>query len=217
MNKAIWTDRIEAKGMDPGRMAQDLAKVPEAVAFLLAGMGARKARIKYGCEKVLRALAEAEPELVYPHFDDCVRFLDCDNSFIRWGMIRTLSHLAAADSEGRFERIFRKYYAPIAGSEMVAAVNVIGGSPRIARALPGLRDRIVKEILKVEKTAFLMHGKPSPECGRVACGQALAAFEELYPDLEDRGRVDAFIRRQASNPRPAAGKTALRLIKVFRL
>jgi hypothetical protein len=213
VNTELWTSRIEAKGMDPEAMAADLAGDPQAVEFLLQGMDAKKARIKYGCDKVLRAFAAAKPDLAYPHFDRIAGFLDSGNSFLRWGAIQTLSYLAAADTEGRFIRIFRKYYAPIQGTEMVAAASVIGGSPRIARALPELRGRIVREILKVEKTNFLMHGRPSPECGLVACGHALEALEEMYPDIADRKKTDAFIRRQVDCPRPAVRRKALRLVK----
>jgi hypothetical protein len=213
MNASQWTARIEAKGMDPEAMAGKLAKYPEAAAFLLEGMATKKARMKYGCDKVLRELSRKRPELVYPHFDECLRFLSCDNAFLRWGMIQTLPHMAAVDSKGKFRRIFRKYYAPVGGTEMVAAVSAIGGSPRIARALPELRERIVREILKVEKARFEMHGKPSPECVRVACGQALEVLEDLYPLLEDRRNVDAFIRRQTRSTRPAVRKKALRLVK----
>lgn len=215
MSAPQWASRIEAKDMDPEAMAGRMARYPDAVDFLLEGMAAKKARMKYGCEKVLRALARRRPELVYPHFDDCIRFLSCDNAFLRWGMIQTLSHLAVADSKGMFRKSFRKYFGLIGGPEMVAAVNVIGGAPRIARALPELRERIVREVLKVEKAAYRMHGKPSPECLRVACGQALEALAEMRPLVQDTRQVDAFLGRQLSNPRPAVRRKARRIVKEF--
>jgi len=213
MDTVQWTSRIEAKGMDPEALAGKMAGDPGAVALLLDGMGAKGARMKYGCGKVLRALAQGRPELVYPRFDDCVRFLSCDNAFLRWDMIRTLSYLAAVDRGSQFRRIFKRYFGLIGGPEMVAAANVLEGAPRIAEALPELREGIVREILKVEKARYRMHGAPSPECGRVACGHALEALGAMYPTLEDTRKVDAFIRRQTENPRQAVGRKARRLAR----
>jgi len=44
--------------------------------------------------------------MVYPFFDRIAAFLDSGNSFLRWGTILTLSHLARADEEGRFPKLF---------------------------------------------------------------------------------------------------------------
>jgi hypothetical protein len=53
-------------------------------------------------------------------------------------------------------RILDRYFAPISGPVMVTAANIIGGAVKIARAKPALTERIVSEILKVEKVeAFL--------------------------------------------------------------
>jgi hypothetical protein len=169
--------------------------------------------VKYGCEKVLRFLSGTDPKLVYPFFDAFVGLLDCDNNFLRWGGIITVSHLAAADSKGKFEKIFPKYYSFIKGPVMVSAANVIAGSPRIAAAKPDLTERIVKEILKVERAEYQMHGKPSTECGNIARGHAAVALGAMYPRVENKGPVMAFIKRQRENPRANVRKDVEKLLK----
>lgn len=203
--------RLQAKGADPLRIARAVARTPADIPALVEGLGARKAAIKFGCEKVLRSLSELNPRLVYPYFDTFVRLLDCDNNFLKWGAIVTLSHLAAVDSQRRFERIFAKYYAPITGPVMVTAAQIIASSPRIAAAKPELTQRIVKEILKVQRAAYELHGKRSPECRNVVFGHALVVLGALYPWVEKKQPVLAFIAKGRECSRPSVRETAEKL------
>ena len=91
---------------------------------------------------------------------------------------------------------------------MVTAANIIGGAAKIARAKPVLTERIVSEILKVEKARYLMHGELSPECNNVVCGRAVEALAEIYDQIRDKKRVRDFIQRQLESFRPAVQKKA---------
>jgi len=111
------------------------------------------------------------------------------------------------------EKIFRKYYAPIGGTVMVTAANIIGNSEKIVRAKPELADAVTKEILKVEKSSYLNKGDPSPECRNVAIGQAIDAFDQFYDLVGPKTKVMNFVKRQLTNTRKQVAGKAERFIK----
>jgi hypothetical protein len=199
---------IDRKGADTARIAETVIGSPKLIPRLLEALEDRKARVKYGAEKVLRAVSERRPDLLYPYFADFVRLLDVENSFIKWGVIRTVANLSAADTDNRIASVFRKFFAPLTGPDMVTAVTIIGGGAIMARAKPAMTNRIVKEILKVETAAYELHGVPSPECRNVACGQAIDALDTLCEGIARKKPVIDFVRRQLRSTRPAVRRKA---------
>ncbi len=208
---------IDRKGADTARIAGMVVRTPTVIPRLLEALDDRKARVKYGAEKVLRAVSERRPDLLGPYYSDFVRLLDAENSFIRWGAIRTFANLAAAGTDDRVAGIFRKYFAPLKGPDMVTAATTIGGAVVIARAKPAMADRIAREILRVETAAYRMHDAPSPECRNVACGQAIDALDELYEGITRKKHVIEFVRRELRSTRPAVRKKAAAFLRKHRL
>jgi len=199
---------LDRKGADASRIAARVIREPKLVPLLIGALEDRKARVKYGAEKVLRAVSERRPDLLDPHFDELVRLIRAQNSFIRWGSIRTMANVAAAGPDRRVESVFRRLFAPIRGPDMVTAATVIGAGATIAREKPAMADRIAKEILKVETAAYELHGKPSPECRNVACGHAVDALDVLCGDRPPAKQVVEFVRRQLRSTRPAVRRKA---------
>lgn len=201
-------ERLKQKGADVAAIAAEAIENPGAIEELVEGVMAPKGTLRYGFEKVLREISEQRPEFVYPFFGRFVELLDSKNSFLKWGAILTISNLAAVDSEGRFEKVYRKYYAPITGPVMVTAANIIGASAKIISAKPELAQRITRWILKVEKAQFERHGQPSPECRNVALGQAIETFDQVFDKIDYKAAVVRFVKRQLKNTRPQVAKKA---------
>lgn len=206
---------LRKKGADVEGIVGMVLKRPGYIGDLIEVIETEKGAVKFGCEKVLRLVSEQKPEVVYPYFDFFVELMGSDNSFLKWGAILTVANLASVDSEGKFEEIFEKYYAPIKGPVMVTAANVIGGSAKIAMAKPGLAERIVKEILKVEKCKYYHKGELSGECRNVACGAAIETFDVIYDIIEDKQVVNRFVKRQLKNPRAKVAKKAEKFLKKY--
>ncbi len=214
MAKASTMERLKAKQVDVATAAEELTERPEEIAQLIAGLQAEKSSAKYAYEKTLRRVSERRPELVCPYFEAFAALLDHENSFLKWGAIMTIANLTAVDAESRFEAIFDRYYAPIAGPTMITAANVIASSPRIVRAKPHLAQRIAQEILKVEQATYEHHGSPSPECRNVAIGHALDAFDQFFDLIDDKPVVLAFVKRQLQNTRKQVARKAERFLRV---
>lgn len=184
-----------------------MAFVPGSIARLVSGLAAKEARTKYGCSRALRILAEQRPEALYPHFGVFAKLLESENTFLKWDAIRIVACLAAADTERKFETVFRKYFRPITGPVMITAANTIAGAGRIARARPQLSDRIATELLKVEGANYA-----TAECLNVAVGHAIRSFDQFFAQLRRKKRVLDFVRRQLNNSRPATRKKAERFL-----
>ena len=114
---------------------QVIARVVEQVVLyglpcILVDDGSDRDHVK----PILEAYAAQDPRIR-------VELLDNKNSFLKWGSILIIANLTPVDSEKRFDRIFKKYYAPIIGPAMVTAANIIGGSVKIVSATISSRAR----------------------------------------------------------------------------
>jgi len=175
---------------------------------LFEALGSPSARIRYGAAKLLRLSSEHEPELLYPRFDSLVRLLHGDNTILRWNATLILGNLAAADSEGKFDRVLDQYFAPITGHELIGAANVLRSAAGIALAKPGFARRIAEEILKVRRAHYA-----TPECRNVAIGHAVQALDRFFPLIPNQRPVIAFVRKQVDNPRPATRRKAAKFLQ----
>lgn len=207
--------QLSKKGADIPKIAAQVMDNPDLIPELIEGVKAPKGTLRYGYEKVLRHISEQRPNLVYPYFDVYVELLDHDNSFLKWGAILTIANLVAVDAEKRFDKIFRQYYALIAGPAMVSAANVIGSSAKIVSFRPDLAGRITKEILKVEKANYQKHGAPSPECRNVAIGQAIDTVDQVYDSAANKKPILQFAKRQRKNSRTAVAKKAEKFLRRY--
>lgn len=199
---------IGQKETDKGEIANRVIRNPELIPEIIEGLSDKKARIKYGCAKVLRLLSEKKPEVLYPRFDFFAGLFDSENSFLKWDAIHVLGNLAAADSEGKFEKILDRYLDPIPGPVLITAANTIGGTAKIALAKPAFTERITGELLKVEKAKY-----QTDECRNVALGQTIDSFDRFFAQIEDREPVIALVQRQLKNTRNATRKKAEKFLK----
>jgi hypothetical protein len=206
-------DELGEKGADIDVLTDRILKNGEEISRIVTALQTERSSKKFSYEKALRLISEKRPESVYSYFDVFAGLLHCDNSFLKWGAIMTVANLASVDTRGKFEAVFRKYYAPIKGPVMVTAANIIGSSARIIRAKPPLADAITREILKVQKARFFLKEEPSPECRNVAIGHAIDTFDQVFDRIGLKTEVMNFIKRQVGNPREKVARKAERFIR----
>jgi hypothetical protein len=199
---------LSQAALNPARLSRNAIKDPCLIPAIAEGLEADKPRIKYGCAKALRLIAELRPDLLYPQFDFFVRLLDHENKIMQWEGVIVLSHVVRADVDDKFPAIFAKYFSPITGPVMITAANVIQGGARIAQARPAMADRIAGEILKVGAARY-----QTLECRNVAIGHAIIALGAMLPLLRQPAAAVRFVRRQLRNSRPATRKKAEQFLK----
>lgn len=190
-------------------------KNPMIVKEIIGQLKIEKTALKFSFEKILRLISEKSPLLIYPYFDDLVIFLDSENNFIKWGAILTVANLTAVDSENKFDKIFKKYYQPVTGPAMITAANIISSSWKIVMAKPYLTEKIIMEILNVQKAKYLHKGKLSSECKNIVSGQAIDSFAMFFNKIENKKPVIKFVKAQLNNSRPAVVKKAKKFLRKF--
>jgi hypothetical protein len=208
MPEADLHHRIARRDSNKTRIADEIVSNPCDIPTVLEGLNSSNARIKFGCSKVLRLASEKKPEVLYPLMDFFVHQLDNQNTFLRLDAARILANLAVVDSQGKFEGIFDKYFAPITGPALIPAANVIGSAVRIVQAKPGLIGRIVAEILRVERANYA-----TTECRNIALGHAIQCLDTIFDRIEDKAPTINLIKKQLRNTRPATRKKAEAFVK----
>lgn len=189
-------------------LADTVERSHELIEEVLAGVGARRAAVRFGASKALRILSERVPELLYPHFDFFVAMLDHDNLILQWNATLTLANLARVDGESRIEAILDRYLKLISGANMISAANAMRGAALIGVAKPHLVKRIVQRIMRVERANYA-----TPECRNVAIGHALTALGVVADLLPDQRAARLFAARQLGNPRAATSAKARKFLK----
>lgn len=201
-------ERIARKGSDKSCIAGEVMQQPALLGPVLAGLEARQANVRYGCDKVLRLLSERQPQILYPLLERFVDQMHGRNTFLKWGAIQIVANLAAVDAGGRIEAALDDYLSPLPGPVLITAANVIQGATRIAMARPELAPRICTALLGVERAQYA-----TPECRNVALGHTIDAFDRILELLPDKKPVTELVQRQLGNPRSGTRRKAERFLK----
>ena len=172
------------------------------------GVSSPKARVRYGCAKILVDLTAKHPEKLYSHMAFFVSQLDRKRRILVWNAMAAVANLCKVDMEKKFDAIFDKYYGFLNDEYMVTVANVVGNSPKIALAKPYLVPRITVELLRVEKTSTSAH--LTEECKRVIVEQAIKSFNQFFDKMnaEDKAKVLSFVKKNTDSPRSSLRKEA---------
>jgi hypothetical protein len=103
MAESALLKQIARRGTDAGGIADKVIKNSRLLSEIFNGLSSDKARIRYGCDKVLRIVSEKDPEILYPKIDFFAKQLDGNDTFFKWSAIRIIANLAAVDSKARLK------------------------------------------------------------------------------------------------------------------
>jgi len=207
LDKEILINRLKAKP-DLNLFVVEVIENTTILNALFEIVLTETSSIKYQCTKIIRMVGEQKPELLYPYFEDIVKWLHHKNSFIKWDGIQTLSNLSAVDYEDMFGAIYQDYFALIQDPQMITAANVIGNAWKIVLAKPELETYITRRLLEVPKIIYMHKGEPSPECNCIVCGKVLECFEHYFVYSANQAAMINFAEGQLRSCRKAVVKKA---------
>lgn len=203
----LLTD-IQDKSLDKKGIAEHVAEEPSHIPDLITALEDKKARIRYGCAKILHLLSETHPDLLYPYFDSFTSLLKNENNIIRAEALYVLSQLALVDTDNRIEAVLEDYLAPIKGPVLMVAANAIQGGARIALAKPECAGRIADAILAVPEASY-----KTEECVQVASGEAIMALDAFTQLVIDIRPIRKFIQSQRRSSRKGTRARAEKVLK----
>lgn len=211
LEKEKLYSRLIPKERDIGKIASESVNNSEIVSYLLEGVQNKNVRIRYGCFNTLVLISENNPELLYPHFDLFVSYLNSDNNIVKLGGIKILSNLSKVDSKNKFDEIFNKFYSFISDPEMTTAANVTKGSSIIAKAKPYLTEKIVNQLSTVSKTEY-----KTEECKNILIGHVINSFDKMFKQLKNKKTVLEFVEKNTNNTRKGTKSKAEKFLQKHR-
>jgi hypothetical protein len=174
----------------------------EAMRETLEGLVSKEEVFRYNCFKVLHRISKDQPLVMYPEWDYFVELVGSSNSYHRSIALRLLANLTPVDSEGRFERIFDRYFDLLDDESVVTARYLAQDAGRIVRAKPHLRARIVDRLLAVDETH---HPQGRKDLIRA---DVIQSFAEFFEDSDRKERILAFVQEQLECSSPKTRKAA---------
>jgi len=203
-------DVMSVKNFDKEKVVERVFADNKLIDELLEGVSSKKSSVKYGSERVLRAISEAKPEILYPYFDKFAALMQSNNNVIKWGAITIIANLTVVDFDNKFDDLFVTYFKPIKGPIVLTAGTIIDNAPTIAMEKPYLSERIMKEILLVEKAKY-----KTPDCRNIAVEHAINAFGQFVELIHDKKMVVNFVKRYVESNKEPVKKSAIRFMRKY--
>jgi hypothetical protein len=189
---------------------QDWTLLPQ----LVEGISSSKARIRYGCAKVLIGLSEVCPTRLYPFMDSFIDLLDSKHRILVWNTLAVIANLVEVDKDKKFDSAFDKYYSLVNNEYMVTVASVVGHSSKIALAKPYLIDKITNELLRVDGISLTPH--LTEECKRVIVEKTIKSFDLFFEKVKQKKRVISFVEMYAGSSRKTLRATAESFLRKWR-
>jgi hypothetical protein len=200
----------QAAGVGPMPADEERADLDQVVRLAVAdgavlrrvlnGLVSKDEKVRYNCYKVLAEIAESQPRVLDPAWDTLVGLLDSPNAFHRATGVNLIAILAGADPEGRFERIFDRYFDLLSDDKVMVARYLAQSAGRIARAKPHLQARIVDRLLRIDR---IEHKHKD-----LIKADVIASFGEFFEGSPDQERMRAFVEQQVDSSSPTTWKAA---------
>jgi hypothetical protein len=208
-NTARFQDILGRREADLERVVQAACGDDELLEDLLAGLAAKEDTLRFNCFQALLALAGQQPSRLYPAWDSLVGLLASDNSYHRSIAVQIIPHLLIEDDAHRFEAIFDRYFGLLDDESVIAARYLAQNAGRIAKSRPDLRRRITERLLDVDET----HHAPARK--DLLKGDIVQALAEFFEEVEDQGKILAFVRQQVDSGSPRTRKAAKAFLKKY--
>lgn len=203
MKKSNILEKLDEKKITPEKLAELAIKNETMFSEIFRGLSSEKPRIKYGSSKALLIIARNASERLYPHFDFFVKLLENESNILKWTAIDILGLFANVDKKRKLPGFAEKIFGFLSDGNMITANHTIAALANIVCAYPDLKEKITKELLKVEDYKY-----DTEECRNIAIGKVILAMGSCFEDTNSNKEVLDFVKRQAKNRRPSTVKKA---------
>jgi hypothetical protein len=206
-NKDEMLNNLKKKKIDIEGIANKALKDKKLLAELLENLWSKNETIRHNSHKVLLFLSQEHSTALYPKWDYLTKFLDSDNTYHKLSAIHLLANLTKVDKDGKFEKIFNKFYGLLDDKSFITAVYVAGASGQIVKAKPKLQTRITNRLLSIDKTHHEQERKD------LVKASIIEAFQEYFDQARNKKRILEFVKKQLNCKSPKTKKTAKEFLK----
>ncbi len=185
-------------------VVEPVLKDPMLRDTLVDGSFAKDETYRYNCVRVLfRALAQ-QPGLFYPHWDRFEKMIDSPNGFHRSAAAQAIAHLSSVDEDCRLDTIFDHYLDLLDDSKVMVTHYFIETLTLIYHARPDFRNKIIKTLLSIDKTAH------QPQRRDLLKADIIRVFDQLFDALPDQDQkiASVFAKKQLESQSSKTRKAA---------
>ena len=154
---------------------------------------------RYNSFKILHQISQSNPEKLYSNWIFFEDLLKSKNTYHKSLAVQILANLTKVDTENKFQKIFSQYYSLMDDSVIVAR-NVVANSGKIALYKPYLENRIIEQLLNVDKTTQKHKG--------LIKGDAIEAFDVIFEQTKNKRTILNFVKDQLNCESPRTRKIA---------
>jgi hypothetical protein len=198
---------LNNKNINIKAIAKKALKDDKLLAELLDNLWSKNETIRYNSHKVLCLISQEHPRILYPQWDYFAQFLKSDNTYHKLSAIHILANLIKADTKGKFEKMFDRFYGLLDDKSFITAAYLAGASGKIARAKPKLQAKITNRLLSIDKTHHQQERKD------LVKASIIEAFEEYFEQTRNKKRILEFVEKQLNCESPKTRKTAKEFFK----
>jgi len=211
MEKIDIVEKLGKKEFTALDIAKNVIRDPSLLPEIFNGIRSENSRIRFKSAKIIRAISEKNPEILYSKMDFFIDLLDSENRILKWIAIDVIGNLTSIDSKNKFDKIFKKYYSFLLADSMITVAHTIDNSAKIAKARPHLAQMITSELLKIENIPTKPH--LTQECKNILLGKVISAFGMYFDQIKNKHSVISFVKRQTNNTRNATKAKAEKFLK----
>jgi hypothetical protein len=198
---------LNNKNINIKAVANKALKDDKLLAELLDNLWSKNETIRYNSHKVLCLISQEHPRILYPQWDYFTQFLKSDNTYHKLSAIHILANLIKADTRGKFEKMFDRFYGLLDDKSFITAAYLAGASGKIARAKPKLQAKITNRLLSIDKTHHQQERKD------LVKASIIEAFEEYFDQTRYKKRILEFVEKQLNCESPKTRKIAKEFMK----
>jgi len=198
---------LNNKSINIKAVANKALKDDKLLAELLDNLWSKNETIRYNSHKVLCLISQEHPRILYPQWDYFAQFLKSDNTYHKLSAIHILANLIKADTKGKFEKMFDRFYGLLDDKSFITAAYLAGASGKIARAKPKLQAKITNRLLSIDKTHHQQERKD------LVKASIIEAFEEYFEQTRNKKRILEFVEKQLNCESPKTRKIAKEFMK----
>jgi hypothetical protein len=198
---------LNNKNINIKAIAKKALKDDKLLAELLDNLWSKNETIRYNSHKVLCLISQEHPRILYPQWDYFAQFLKSDNTYHKLSAIHILANLIKADTRGKFEKMFDRFYGLLDDKSFITAAYLAGASGKIARAKPKLQAKITNRLLSIDKTHHEQERKD------LVKASIIEAFEEYFDQTRNKKRILEFVEKQLNCESPKTRKIAKEFMK----
>jgi len=187
--------------------ARQAVQDPEVLQVLLDALlpENRKQAERERAFQALLALAERQPGVLLPRWDELTRMLRRGGAFTKYPAIYLIAALLPADRQRRFDRTFAAYFHLLDDEAVSVAAHTAGLAARVVAARPDLEPRVTRRLLALDRTHF------DPGRRDLVKSYALEAMGTYFESARSRRAI----RRFAEGMLASSSSRAVRAARVF--